>query len=223
MAKEKFMVEAILHELGHSTDITKDIYESPAYKDFARHLGYEKNAQYTIYKDAIKGDDGNNKNKLFTYSDSRFSIKRDKQQELVDKFKPTFEKSKENKWTKEDFIPSEQLGEIFITDYANKSVCEGYAEYFSFYVGNQKQLDKYIQEFKQNKKKFLKSKSMKDLYKYYVYQRHWENFVKHDEGDSEEKKEAKKKYTQLVLEHNMEMLIDMQTIIKDLKKKYKKN
>jgi hypothetical protein len=86
LSREKFMVEGFIHEIGHSLDVTKDIYDSAPYKDFARHLGYDKNAQYTIYKNAIKESKDN-----FVNQDYYLEIEKDKKEELVKKFGPLYE------------------------------------------------------------------------------------------------------------------------------------
>ena len=62
------------------------------------------------------------------------------------------------------------LKDIFISEYSSKSACEGFAEYFSFYMGNKKGIDKEIKEYKKNPRIFIQSRYW---YKYSVYDGKW--------------------------------------------------
>lgn len=208
LSREKFLVEGFIHEIGHSLDVTEDIYDSPAYKDFARHLGYDKNKQYTIYTNAIKGQDKN----FIEGQDYYLGIERDKKQELIDKFKGPYEEyfGKLKQFTNED------IADIFISKYSSKSACEGFAEYFSFYMGNKKVIDKAISEYKKNPKEFLAKAKIKNWYKHSVYEGKWEGIFdaiperfKNSEGTK-----ALRRYYELVAEHNIQMLEDIQKIVK---------
>lgn len=213
LSREKFMVEGFIHEIGHSLDVTKDIYESTFYKDFAKHLGYDKNAQYTIYTNAINQDA-----KFFNNQDYYLQIEKDKKEDLYKKFGPLYEK-----YTGFVKFNDRELKDIFISEYSSKSACEGFAEYFSFYMGNKKKLDKEIAEYKSNPKKYLENVDISSWYKYSIYGGKWKilNSIseKYKGKGSEERSEALKKYYQTVVEHNIEMLSDIQNIVKLAKKK----
>lgn len=214
LSREKFMVEGFIHEIGHSLDVTKDIYDSAPYKDFVRHLGYDKNAQYTIYTNAIKESKDN-----FINQDHYLGIEKDKKEELVKKFGPLYEAyfGKISKFGDRD------LKDIFISEYSSKSACEGFAEYFSFYMGNKKVLDREIKEYKKNPEEYLSKADIGNWYKYSVYDGKWKillNFIPERYKGSEDEK-ALKKYYQAVVKHNIEMFEDMQKIVNMAKRKMK--
>lgn len=214
LAREKFMVEGFIHEIGHSLDVTADIYDSDAYKDFARHLGYDKNRLYTIYTNAINEASGS-----FNNQDYYLSIEKDKKEELIKKFGPLYEAY----FGKIAKFNDRELKDIFLSEYSSKSASEGFAEYFSFYIGNKKFLDKQIVEYKKNPEEYLSKAEIGDWYKYSVYGGKWKvlfNSIPDRYKDSEGSK-ALKKYYGAVIEHNLEMLEDIQKIVKMAKKKMK--
>ena len=214
LSREKFMVEGFIHEIGHSLDVTKDIYESAPYKDFVRHLGYDKNAQYTIYTNAIKESKDN-----FANQDYYLAIEKDKKDELIKKFGPLYEAYFGNI----SKFGDRSLKDIFISEYSSKSACEGFAEYFSFYMGNKKVLDKEINEYKKNPEEYLSKADIGNWYKYSVYDGKWKvlfNSIPERYKGSEGEK-ALKKYYQAVVKHNIEMFEDMQKIIGMAKGKMK--
>lgn len=214
LSREKFMVEGFVHEIGHSLDVTKDIYESVLYKDFARHLGYDKNAQYTIYTNAIKESKDN-----FANQDYYLAIEKDKKEELIKKFGPLYEAY----FGKISKFEDRNLKDIFISEYSSKSACEGFAEYFSFYMGNKKVLDREIKEYKKNPEEYLSKADIGNWYKYSVYDGKWKrllNSIPERYKDSEGEK-ALKKYYQAVIKHNIEMFEDMQKIVNMAKRKMK--
>lgn len=214
LSREKFMVEGFIHEIGHSLDVTKDIYGSAPYKDFARHLGYDKNAQYTIYINAIKESKDN-----FVNQDYYLGIEKDKKEELVEKFGPLYEAY----FGKISKFGDRNLKDIFISEYSSKSACEGFAEYFSFYMGNKKVLDKEIKEYKKNPEEYLSKADIGNWYKYSVYDGKWkillDSIPERYKGSKGEK--ALKKYYQAVVKHNIEMFEDMQKIVNMAKRKMK--
>ena len=214
LSREKFMVEGFIHEIGHSLDVTKDIYDSAPYKDFARHLGYDKNAQYTIYTNAIKESEDN-----FVNQDYYLGIEKDKKEELVKKFGPLYEAY----FGKISKFGDRNLKDIFISEYSSKSACEGFAEYFSFYMGNKKVLDREIKEYKKNPEEYLSKADIGNWYKYSVYDGKWKvllnSILERDKGSEGEK--ALKKYYQAVVKHNIEMFEDMQKIVNMAKRKMK--
>lgn len=214
LSREKFMVEGFIHEIGHSLDVTKDIYDSAPYKDFARHLGYDKNAQYTIYTNAIKESKDN-----FVNQDYYLGIEKDKKEELVKKFGPLYEAY----FGKISKFGDRNLKDIFISEYSSKSACEGFAEYFSFYMGNKKVLDREIKEYKKNPEEYLSKADIGNWYKYSVYDGKWKillNSIPERYKGSEGEK-ALKKYYQAVVKHNIEMFEDMQKIVNMAKRKMK--
>ena len=214
LSREKFMVEGFIHEIGHSLDVTKDIYESAPYKDFVRHLGYDKNAQYTIYTNAIKESKDN-----FANQDYYLAIEKDKKDELIKKFGPLYEAYFGNI----SKFGDRSLKDIFISEYSSKSACEGFAEYFSFYMGNKKVLDKEINEYKKNPEEYLSKADIGNWYKYSVYDGKWKvlfNSIPERYRGLEGEK-ALKKYYQAVVKHNIEMFEDMQKIIGMAKGKMK--
>ena len=214
LSREKFMVEGFIHEIGHSLDVTKDIYESAPYKDFVRHLGYDKNAQYTIYTNAIKESKDN-----FANQDYYLAIEKDKKDELIKKFGPLYEAYFGNI----SKFGDRSLKDIFISEYSSKSACEGFAEYFSFYMGNKKVLDKEINEYKKNPEEYLSKADIGNWYKYSVYDGKWKvlfNSIPERYKGSEGEK-ALKKYYQAVVKHNIEMFEDMQKIVNMAKRKMK--
>lgn len=214
LSREKFMVEGFIHEIGHSLDVTKDIYDSVPYKDFARHLGYDKNAQYTIYTNAIKESKGN-----FVNQDYYLGIEKDKKEELVKKFGPLYEAY----FGKISKFGDRNLKDIFISEYSSKSACEGFAEYFSFYMGNKKVLDREIKEYKKNPEEYLSKADIGNWYKYSIYDGKWKillNSIPERYKGSEGEK-ALKKYYQAVVKHNIEMFEDMQKIVNMAKRKMK--
>ena len=202
------MIFAIIHEIGHSLDVTADIYNSDAYKDFAKHLGYDKNRSYTIFTNAIQQDAN-----FFKNQDYYLNIEKDKKQELIDKFKKPYQKY----LGKDIDISNNDLANIFISGYSLKSACEGFAEYFSFYMGNKKFLDKAISDYDKNPKEFLSKANIKDWYKYSVYEGKWEETLNKIADINESK--AAKEYYETVVEHNIEMLKDIQKIVQIAKKK----
>lgn len=214
LSREKFMVEGFIHEIGHSLDVTKDIYESAPYKDFARHLGYDKNAQYTIYTNAIKESKDS-----FANQDYYLAIEKDKKDELIKKFGPLYEAYFGNI----SKFGDRSLKDIFISEYSSKSACEGFAEYFSFYMGNKKVLDKEINEYKKNPEEYLSKADIGNWYKYSVYDGKWKvlfNSIPERYKGSEGEK-ALKKYYQAVIKHNIEMFEDIQKIVGMAKGKMK--
>ena len=210
LSREKFMVEGFIHEIGHSLDVTADIYDSDVYKDFAKHLGYDKNRNYTIFTNAIKQDA-----KFFENQDHYLNIEKDKKQELIDKFKKPYQKY----LGRDTNISDGNLADIFISGYSLKSACEGFAEYFSFYMGNKKVIDKAISDYNKNPKEFLSKANIKDWYKYSVYQGKWEETLNKIADTNEIK--AAKEYYETVIEHNIEMLKDVKKIVQMAKKKMK--
>ena len=135
---------------------------------------------------------------------------------MIDKFKGPYEEyfGKLKQFTNED------IADIFISKYSSKSACEGFAEYFSFYMGNKKVIDKAIFEYKKNPKEFLAKVKIKDWYKHSVYEGKWERTFdaiperfKNSEGTK-----ALRRYYELVAEHNIQMLEDIQKIVKLSKK-----
>lgn len=214
LAREKFMVEGFIHEIGHSLDVTADIYDSDAYKDFARHLGYDKNRLYTIYTNAINEASGS-----FDNQDYYLSIEKDKKDELIKKFGPLYEAY----FGKIAKFNDRELKDIFLSEYSSKSASEGFAEYFSFYMGNKKYLDKQIAEYKKNPKEYLPKAEIGDWYKYSVYGGKWKVLFSSipDRYKDSEGSKALKKYYGAVIEHNLEMLEDIQKIVKMAKKNMK--
>ena len=212
LSREKFMVEGFVHEIGHSLDITSDIYDSEPYKDFAKHLGFDKNRHYTIFANAIKQDAD-----LFEGEDYYLSIERDRKEELLDKFGELYK----NVFGAE--IKDENLGDIFISDYSSKSASEGFAEYFSFYMGNKKLIDKEIEEYNKNSKKYLANADIKNWYKYSVYGKKWKFLfdVVSSEYRDQESKKVLRDYYEAIVSHNIEMLEDVQKIVKMAKKNMK--
>lgn len=215
LTREKFMVEAFIHELGHSTDISKDIYESELYKDFAHHLGYKKNYLQTIYTNAIKDEKDAN---LILNSDYYLSIKKDAKQDIINIFEPLYNKYRNKEYDNE--FGNKEIGNLFISGYSNKSAGEGYAEYFSFYMGNKAKLDKDIEEYKKNPKEYLRNVNIADWYKYSSYNNKWQF---HIDYWKEDEKQARRDYYEAVIKYNIEMLMDVQQIVKDVKRKINKN
>ena len=212
LSREKFMVEGFIHEIGHSLDITKDIYDSSEYKDFAEHLGYgDKNRLYTIYTNAIRGGGE------FVNQDYYLSIEKDKKDELIKKFKPLYDAYYSNIGT----FNNNELEKIFISGYSSKSAIEGFAEYFSFYMGNKKFIDKEIEAYKKNPKEYLSKASIKNWYKYSIYGGRWEemfNSIPERYRNSEGTKKFRI-YYEAIIKHNIEMLEDVQKIVQKSKKK----
>lgn len=212
LSREKFMVEGFIHEIGHSLDTTKDIYDSFEYKDFAEHLGYgDKNRLYTIYTNAIRGGGE------FINQDYYLSIEKDKKDELIKKFKPLYDAYYSNIGT----FNNNELEKIFISGYSSKSAIEGFAEYFSFYMGNKKFIDKEIEAYKKNPKEYLSKANIKSWYKYSVYGGRWEemfNSIPERYRDLEGTKKLRI-YYEAIIKHNIEMFEDIQKIVQKVKKK----
>ena len=193
--REKIFCSSFLHELGHSTEdfvIKKDPKD---FYDFGEHLGFsEENSKYTVYGNPIIGTEEDTKVKGDTFY---IRIARDKQKELKEKLNLS-----------EEYAPvdDKDLDEkIFLTSYSTKSTSEGYAEYFSHYLQNRKEIDKDIKQFQENPTEFLKKKNMKTWFKY-----DFDNAAL----DRENKFIAfQGKDYESIIKHNMEMFIDIKNMI----------
>lgn len=195
LVKEKIFCSSFLHELGHSTEDFVVKKDPEDFYDFGKHLGFSKeNSQYTVYGNPIIGTEGDTKVKGDTFY---IRIARDKQKELKEKLNLS-----------EEYAPVDDndLDEkIFLTSYSTKSTSEGYAEYFSHYLQNRKEIDKDIKQFQENPTEFLKKKNMKTWFKY-----DFDNAAL----DRENKFIAfQGKDYESIIKHNMEMFIDIRNMI----------
>lgn len=193
--REKIFCSSFLHELGHSTEDFAIKKDSKDFYDFGEHLGFsEENSKYTVYGSPIIGTEEDTKVKGDTFY---IRIQRDKQKELKEKLNLS-----------EEYVPvdDKDLDEkIFLTSYSTKSTSEGYAEYFSHYLQNKKEIDKDIKQFQENPTEFLKKKNMKTWFKY-----DFDNTA----FDRENKFIAfQGKDYESIIKHNMEMFIDIRNII----------
>ena len=215
LVKEKYFVGSFLHEVGHSTEGLVQKYDKKDFDKFAEYLGFDKNKDYTIYSGGVRNKDREKIENLDYY----LRIERDKKQDLIDKFKNTYNES-----TKHSIIftpfDDDVLNNVFLSSYSTKSASEGYAEYFSFYISNKEKIDKDIKDYKANPDKFVKEKDMKDWFKLHIantaWQRH-EATKAFSKTISYEEKYSKDKYYQKVVQHNIEMLNLIANIVNKIK------
>lgn len=181
--------------MGHFTEDFVLKKDPKDFYDFGEHLGFsEENSKYTVYGNPIIGTEEDTKVKGDTFY---IRIARDKQKELKEKLNLS-----------EEYAPvdDKDLDEkIFLTSYSTKSTSEGYAEYFSHYLQNRKEIDKDIKQFQENPTEFLKKKNMKTWFKY-----DFDNAAL----DRENKFIAfQGKDYESIIKHNMEIFIDVRNMI----------
>lgn len=170
LLKEKYFVSSFLHELGHSLEY---LVNKKELNSFANELGFDKNKDYTVFTNPIKSPN----DKYFDNegdSISNLKIKKDNLKELEKEFKDLWQKANtlykvNDEGFREIFAKNtyteNTLNEVFITDYSTKSVSEGFAEYFSFYISNKEKIDKDITKYNKNKEEFCKNKDLGDYFK----------------------------------------------------------
>lgn len=215
LVKEKYFVGSFLHEVGHSTEGLVQKYDKKDFDKFAEYLGFDKNKDYTVYSGGIRNKDREKIENLDYY----LRIERDKKQDLIDKFKNTYDESTKHSIISTPFS-DDILNDVFLSSYSTKSASEGYAEYFSFYISNKEKIDKDIKDYKANPDKFIKEKDMKDWFKLHIantaWQRH-EATKAFSKTISYEEKYSKDKYYQKVVQHNIEMLNLIANIVNKIK------
>lgn len=127
--KEKFFVSTLLHEIGHSLQYDKNFDKNNNFSKFAEILGYNKNKDISIFGDVLKNHEDYKKIEGIVYF-SRVE---------KDNFQNTKDFVKNESLTLEDFSNS-----YLLSNYSDKSATEAFAEYFSFYKGNKKEIDKLL-------------------------------------------------------------------------------
>lgn len=229
-AKEKYFVSSFIHEVGHS--FSASVYENSkalkSYKEFAELLGFKENWDFTLYGESLK----NIKKNEVRGSLNNIFIEKDNQKELDNLFKDKYEEALVNylKETgeKESFITlpyNENVSDrFFISNYSNKSAQEGFAEYFSFYISNKKEIDKAIKRYNQNKEEFLKTFDFSSLGKFtpevidhsylnkkvFIDKKHFSDRYEYD-------KKAREDFYKTIVERNLLLLKKVKNVIEETK------